>query len=76
MVAAVLSIAEAMNLETVAEGVENLDQSRALADLGCSTGQGFLFARPGSLAEVVAHRRLAVPRQRTRPAKIRSVVSR
>jgi diguanylate cyclase (GGDEF)-like protein/PAS domain S-box-containing protein len=76
MVAAVLSIAEAMNLETVAEGVENLDQSRALADLGCSTGQGFLFARPGSLAEVVAHRRLAVPRQRTRSAKIRSVVSR
>jgi sensor c-di-GMP phosphodiesterase-like protein len=30
----------------VAEGIERVDQSDSLRDLGCQLGQGFLFARP------------------------------
>ena len=30
----------------VAEGVEDLERAEALAGLGCTLAQGFLFARP------------------------------
>lgn len=30
----------------IAEGIEAESQRRRLLQLGCSTGQGFLFARP------------------------------
>ncbi len=63
LVTAVIRLADALGLETVAEGVERLDQARALADLGCATGQGFLFAHPGPLADALTHRP-ALPRQR------------
>ncbi|HVS67324.1 MAG TPA: EAL domain-containing protein, partial [Mycobacteriales bacterium] len=51
LVTAVIRLADSLGLETVAEGVERLDQARALVDLGCATGQGFLFGRPASLAD-------------------------
>lgn len=46
IVRAIQSLAEALNLQTTAEGVENPDQARLLSALGCNFGQGFLFARP------------------------------
>ena len=33
-------------LRTVAEGIEDEEQRRAVLALGCDVGQGFLFARP------------------------------
>lgn len=63
LVAAVIRLADALGLDTVAEGVERLDQARALADLGCVTGQGYLFGRPASIADASAHAPV-VPSQR------------
>lgn len=46
LVQAALQVANALQLELVAEGIESESQARLLAELGCSRGQGYLFARP------------------------------
>ncbi|WP_052123953.1 bifunctional diguanylate cyclase/phosphodiesterase [Ureibacillus manganicus] len=46
IVKAILQIADALNIETVAEGVETEEQARILKELGCNTGQGYLFDKP------------------------------
>jgi diguanylate cyclase (GGDEF)-like protein/PAS domain S-box-containing protein len=51
---AVITLAGALGLDTVAEGVELEPQVAALLDLGCVAGQGFLFARSGSLEQLSA----------------------
>jgi len=43
---AVLNLAEALGLHTIAEGVERAEQAEILADLGYRHAQGYLFARP------------------------------
>lgn len=43
---AILGIASALRLSTVAEGIETPAQLEALCRHGCQEGQGFLFARP------------------------------
>lgn len=43
---AVVKIGEALDLEVIAEGVENAAQKSALRDLGCPLAQGFYFSRP------------------------------
>jgi diguanylate cyclase (GGDEF)-like protein/PAS domain S-box-containing protein len=49
---AVITLGETLGLDTVAEGIELEPQVEALLNLGCVAGQGHLFARPGSLAEL------------------------
>jgi diguanylate cyclase (GGDEF)-like protein/PAS domain S-box-containing protein len=51
---AVVSLGETMGLDTVAEGIELEEQVEALLALGCVAGQGFLFARAASLAQLSA----------------------
>jgi diguanylate cyclase (GGDEF)-like protein len=46
IVHAVCSMARAMNLKVIAEGVENASQFGYLRDLGCDYVQGFHFYRP------------------------------
>jgi diguanylate cyclase (GGDEF)-like protein/PAS domain S-box-containing protein len=46
---AVITLGETLGLDTVAEGIELEPQVEALLSLGCVAGQGFLFARAGSL---------------------------
>ena len=46
VVRAVISLAQALDLTTVAEGVERPDQASALLALGCHLAQGYLFSRP------------------------------
>ena len=46
VVNAITSLARALKLRVVAEGVENLRQMDALHRLGCGVMQGFLFSRP------------------------------
>jgi diguanylate cyclase (GGDEF)-like protein len=43
---AIVSLARALGLRTVAEGIEDEEQCRAVVALGCDVGQGFLFAAP------------------------------
>lgn len=46
IVRAVLSLAEALGMSTTAEGIETVELATTLAALGCSSGQGFYYARP------------------------------
>lgn len=46
IVRAVLSLGEALNLEVIAEGVEQEDQAECLRALKCKYAQGYYFARP------------------------------
>ena len=46
LVRAVLSLAQALGMETVAEGVEDGELARTLGSLGCMKGQGYFYARP------------------------------
>jgi diguanylate cyclase (GGDEF)-like protein/PAS domain S-box-containing protein len=43
---AVVALGESLNLDVVAEGIEQPEQWEALRELGCALGQGFYFARP------------------------------
>jgi diguanylate cyclase len=62
LVAAVVAMAGALGLATVAEGVETEAQAARLVDLGCYEAQGYRFGRPapaGQIPELVARRGLA-----------------
>jgi EAL domain-containing protein (putative c-di-GMP-specific phosphodiesterase class I) len=52
IVSAIIALAKALSLDTVAEGVETPQQLALLRDRACSHVQGFLFARPLPLAEL------------------------
>jgi EAL domain-containing protein (putative c-di-GMP-specific phosphodiesterase class I) len=51
---AVIAMAGALDLHTVAEGVELPVQARLLQELGCSGAQGYLFARSMPLDQALA----------------------
>ena len=46
IVRAILSLAAALGMRTVAEGVETHELVQTLAAMGCTMGQGFYYARP------------------------------
>ncbi len=46
LIQAILAMANAMNLQIVAEGIETPNQRQILRLLGCRYGQGFLFSKP------------------------------
>jgi EAL domain-containing protein (putative c-di-GMP-specific phosphodiesterase class I) len=48
---AIVSIAEALQLELIAEGVEREAQATILKELGCGVLQGFLYGRPEPQSE-------------------------
>jgi len=41
-----VKLGKALNIETLAEGIEDRTQLETLQQARCDTGQGFLFARP------------------------------
>jgi len=43
---AILAVAAALRLRTVAEGIETNEQFQLVAARGCREGQGYLFSRP------------------------------
>ncbi len=51
MVAAILTMAERLDLETLGEGVETAGEHAMLAQLGCGYVQGFSIGRPMPMAE-------------------------
>jgi diguanylate cyclase (GGDEF)-like protein len=54
IVAAVISMAKALECTVTAEGVENDEQLAALLALSCERAQGFLLARPVSATKIAA----------------------
>lgn len=46
IVGAIISIAKALSLTTIAEGIETQDQFKLVQEMGCEMGQGYLWDAP------------------------------
>jgi diguanylate cyclase (GGDEF)-like protein/PAS domain S-box-containing protein len=64
IVSAVLSMASALDLGVIAEGVETRSQLSRLREHGCEFAQGFLFSAPATAAEVADLLGAAAERER------------
>ncbi len=51
----IVTAAKALGLRTLGEGIENALQANVLRWLGCTLGQGYLFARPLAVGDVFAY---------------------
>jgi diguanylate cyclase (GGDEF)-like protein len=60
VVTAIVSLANSLNIDVTAEGIEHEDQVTAMLNLGCSCLQGFHFARPEALVEQGEDERLNI----------------
>lgn len=54
IVTAILSMADALNLRVIAEGVELQEQFETLGNLACPEAQGYLFGRPVAAREALS----------------------
>ena len=52
MAAAILGLSTAIGATMIAEGIETEAEAATLRDIGCVLGQGFLYARPMSIADL------------------------
>ena len=70
IVGAIVGLARALRLSTVAEGIESPEQYQQMRSMGCEVGQGYLFgpARPAEAFGVDPRRVFDRPR---RPAEAR-----
>lgn len=64
IVRAVIMLAQTMNLDVTAEGIETTEQYTHLQALGCTMGQGYLFSMPLPSDEMDAF----LKKERSRPA--------
>jgi diguanylate cyclase (GGDEF)-like protein/PAS domain S-box-containing protein len=76
IIKSIVTLADALDMETTAEGVETQDQIELIRGLGCSHIQGFVYGKPmdvaalhhkmggGGLAERVGHKTSRGPRYR------------
>jgi diguanylate cyclase (GGDEF)-like protein len=55
IVRAILSLADALGMETTAEGIDTRELAEALTRMGCTHGQGFWFSRPMSGEAALAY---------------------
>ncbi len=55
IIAAIVALAEALDMETTAEGIESLDQLALVRKLNVSHVQGYIYSKPVPSAEVVRH---------------------
>ena len=53
VVKAVIDLCQSLSIEVVAEGVETEEELHAVADLGCYSIQGYVYAKPRPLAEAI-----------------------
>ena len=51
----VLQLAAQLGLKTIAEGIETEEQRQRVLALGCTDGQGYLFAKPLACDEFIAY---------------------
>ncbi|MFA7668300.1 MAG: EAL domain-containing protein, partial [Burkholderiaceae bacterium] len=54
LIAEIVNIGRAIDADTVAEGIENMEQARLLLAAGVRYGQGYALARPMQMAQFVA----------------------
>lgn len=59
IIAAVLGLGRALELDVVAEGIETEAQRQTLLDMGCHYGQGFYFGRPQPVQHWLEHTQTA-----------------
>ena len=52
LVRSILMMAKGLNMEGIAEGIEEIEQSRLLDQMGCSFGQGYFFSKPVPAREI------------------------
>lgn len=52
IVSAIIAMARSLGIETVAEGIETLEQQTFLRNRSCDLGQGFLFSHPVEADEI------------------------
>jgi len=67
-VRSIVSLADALGLDVVAEGVETREQADVLLRLGCHRAQGYYFGRPAPASDLHARLNGAVIRARTGPS--------
>ncbi len=60
VVRAIQALATTLDLQLIAEGIENETQRELIAQIGCPFGQGYLFGRPQPLSHWLALRQDAV----------------
>jgi diguanylate cyclase (GGDEF)-like protein len=60
LASAVLALGTTLQLDVVAEGIEQPEQWTSLRDLGCEFGQGFFFARPMNAEAALEHLAAAI----------------
>ena len=51
IVTSVVQLGKSLELTTIAEGVETIEQFDSIRELGCANAQGYYFSRPASAAE-------------------------
>ena len=54
IISSIVNLAEALDMETTAEGVETLDELDLIRSLGCSHVQGYIYAKPMTRDEAQA----------------------
>ena len=54
IVCSLVAIAQALGLSVLAEGIETPEQENFLVDIGCESGQGFLFSPALSAEDIIA----------------------
>ena len=55
IVTAILNMAEALNMNCVAEGVETKEQKMVLKQAGCSIIQGYYYCQPQPLSDLISY---------------------
>lgn len=70
VVRSVIQLGERLGMVVTAEGVETTAQAKALREMGCDRGQGFLFGPPLPLEEALER---TAPRQFDPPASVTRV---
>jgi EAL domain-containing protein (putative c-di-GMP-specific phosphodiesterase class I) len=62
VVQTIIALAHALGLSVTAEGIETSAQAAHLQTLGCTRGQGFLYARPAPAADLALSSAPSMPR--------------
>jgi diguanylate cyclase (GGDEF)-like protein len=57
---AIVALSQSLGIDTVAEGIETVEQAARMRSLGATFGQGFHFARPLSAADVAQIQQSAI----------------